>query len=219
MKLIAHRGYNAKDNTKEAFQNAKLAGFDMIEVDLHRTLDYKIVCIHDRFCGPYDVEKTELSVLQKYDPDLLSLDDLFTNFSPLVYSIYLDLKGSNSLSILLMNYLKEKRICLRNLIVASFNRNHLYTFIHNKYPVKLGFLTCNVFLRCEYDVLFQYVDYIIVDVSVLHPFSHNMLSLANKKLFVFTCKSKAMYDYICSFSNVSGIISDIVIPVEKNINQ
>lgn len=47
--LIAHRGYDlvAPENTMPAFQAAKDAGFNIIEVDIAKTADDVQVCIHD----------------------------------------------------------------------------------------------------------------------------------------------------------------------------
>ncbi len=49
MYVAAHRGdsYNYYENTKTAFEMATLAGADMIETDVHLTLDNKLVLIHD----------------------------------------------------------------------------------------------------------------------------------------------------------------------------
>ena len=46
MKIFAHRGYNAKDNTLEAFKNAIREKFDFLEADIHRTADYDLVLHH-----------------------------------------------------------------------------------------------------------------------------------------------------------------------------
>jgi len=50
MKLIAHRGYttkNIKENTIEAFYNARNNGFDGLELDTRVTKNGKLVVIHD----------------------------------------------------------------------------------------------------------------------------------------------------------------------------
>jgi len=48
-KLLAHRGYCeiAPENTKLAFDAAKLFGFHGIEIDVHMTKDKELVLIHD----------------------------------------------------------------------------------------------------------------------------------------------------------------------------
>ena len=47
--IIAHRGYRlvAPENTLPAFEAALAFHPDMIEMDVHRTLDGKLVVIHD----------------------------------------------------------------------------------------------------------------------------------------------------------------------------
>ena len=49
MAVAAHRGdsYNYYENTMTAFKQAILSGADMIETDVHLTLDNKLVLIHD----------------------------------------------------------------------------------------------------------------------------------------------------------------------------
>ena len=43
MLMISHRGYGAEGNTKAALQNAQTFGFDVLELDLHKTADKEIV--------------------------------------------------------------------------------------------------------------------------------------------------------------------------------
>lgn len=47
--VLAHRGVMnlAPENTKIAFQLAYLFGFDGVELDVHMSLDQKLVIIHD----------------------------------------------------------------------------------------------------------------------------------------------------------------------------
>ncbi len=53
--IIAHRGASSEkpENTISAFQRAIDLDADMIELDIHETLDQELVCIHD-----YDVTRT-----------------------------------------------------------------------------------------------------------------------------------------------------------------
>lgn len=53
--VIGHRGASnqAPENTLLAFQKAWKLGADMVELDVHATLDGELVCIHD-----YDVSRT-----------------------------------------------------------------------------------------------------------------------------------------------------------------
>ena len=223
MKIFAHRGYNAKDNTLEAFKNAIREKFDFLEADVYRTADYDLVLHHDPIIGIHHIEKTTLDILTETYPDLLTLDDFFQHFPPTVYKTYLDLKGGDSVSTLVMNYLNQKRIPLRNIIVASYNRYHLNTFIHNKIPVKLGFITANTYLPHELDTMLYGIDFIVVDWA---SFSNRLIEIVlqhNKKIIVYTCKTIPEYQYIKRFNHGStntlyGIVSDIIIPNENNIN-
>lgn len=53
--VIGHRGAaaHAPENTLPSFETAWRMGADMIELDVHQTIDGTLVCIHD-----YDVERT-----------------------------------------------------------------------------------------------------------------------------------------------------------------
>jgi glycerophosphoryl diester phosphodiesterase len=223
MKTFAHRGYNAKDNTLEAFQNAIGEKFDYLEADVHRTADYDLVLHHAPIIGTHYIEKTTVDILTETYPDLLTLDAFFLHFPPTVYKAYLDLKGGDSVSTLVMNYLNQKRITLRNIIVASFNRYHLNTFIHNKIPVKLGFITANTYLPHELDTMMYGIDFIVVEWASLSNRLIEIVLQHNKKIIVYTCKTIPEYQYIKRFNHGStntlyGIVSDIIIPDENNIN-
>ena len=223
MKIFAHRGYNAKDNTLEAFKNAIREKFDFLEADVYRTADYDLVLHHDPIIGTHHIEKTTVDVLTETYPDLLTLDAFFQHFPPTVYKTYLDLKGGDSVSTLVMNFLNQKRIPLRNIIVASYNRYHLNTFIHNKIPVKLGFITANTYLPHELDTMLYGIDFIVVDWASLSNRLIEIVLQHNKKIIVYTCKTIPEYQYIKRFNHGStntlyGIVSDIIIPNENNIN-
>lgn len=210
MKWIAHRGYNAKDNTRQAFQNAVIHGFDMLELDIHSTVDYKLILHHDPIMNNHIISKTEYKTLQTEDPDLLTLEEYFTYFSPSIYPCYIDIKGSNLTAILLLRYLLDKKIPLKKIIIASFNMNHLHTFIHNNIKVRLAFITCNVFTRKQMNNLLYCIDYIVVDWTIL---STNLIDYANrndKEIIAYTCNSNEIYHYINQYPTIYGIMSDII---------
>ena len=51
MLKLAHRGYTKQyeDNSLEAFQEALIHNFDMIELDIQLTKDDEIIIFHDQF--------------------------------------------------------------------------------------------------------------------------------------------------------------------------
>ena len=75
---FVHRGNtkNFRENTKEAFQDAKNLGFQYLETDLRETKDKKIITFHDpdfeRVCGEkikvIDIDQTKLNNLNFFKP-------------------------------------------------------------------------------------------------------------------------------------------------------
>jgi len=53
MKIIAHRGWSsqAPENTEAAIEKAIALGVDMVEIDVRRTRDYRLVVYHDAKLG------------------------------------------------------------------------------------------------------------------------------------------------------------------------
>ena len=69
--IIAHRGAGEPENSCLAFQNAMQAGYEGIELDVHKTKDGEYVVHHDkkiktRLFGP-TIEKTNLKQLKTYN--------------------------------------------------------------------------------------------------------------------------------------------------------
>jgi len=72
--VTAHRGYSGKypQNTMDAFVAAVEAGADTIELDIHQTLDGKLVVIHDDSTGAYAME--DLVIAESTWEELRELD-------------------------------------------------------------------------------------------------------------------------------------------------
>jgi len=89
--VIAHRGVNAEcpENTMLAFEKAVEIGADMIEFDIHKTIDNEIVVIHDKFTNRVsdsniNVEKSKFKDISSINvgenQTIPRLDDLFEKF-------------------------------------------------------------------------------------------------------------------------------------------
>ena len=207
---IAHRGFYAKDNTKDAFTNAVEAGFHMLEADIHKTKDNQLVLCHDLFIGRYCVEETTLHTLQSYSPNLLTLKAFFEAFPPTTHLIYLDLKGSDSIVQLLIHFMIDHSVCCDNIIVASFNRYHIQGLSYSFLSWKVAFITCNTFRQFEYDALIQDVDIVVMSWTAL---SHDIISYlhqCNKQVYTYTCTDQNVYRYMQRF-HLDGIVSDILL--------
>ena len=210
MLMISHRGYGAEGNTKAALQNSRTFGFDVLEVDLHKTADKEIVLHHDLFLGPYNIEETNLDVLREKDQYLLTLGEFFQYFPPEQNTIYLDLKGSIELAQLLVDYVNAHKICTTDIIVASFNEDHIQIIKNAGLSWKIGFITNNQFDDKRYEDLLVSVDILVLQWNML---SHKVLDICHqkgKRVFVYTCTTTQIYDYISLFP-VDGIVSDIIV--------
>ena len=208
MLKIAHRGYNAPDNTKVAFENAIQAQFDVLECDLHCTKDNILILCHDRFILQHNVEYTYYNKLRELDPDLLTLHELFSLFPPDKHKLYLDLKGGNQVALVLARYLINNNIPLQLLHIASFNFEHLEIMRISKLKVKVGLITANVFLPTDYSNLFANIDFIVIDWNSLSYDNMEDLLLFEIPIFVYTCSNINEYEHIKLFP-INGIVSDI----------
>ena len=211
---IAHRGYGGKDNTKEAFENALKNGFDVLEVDLHKTLDDKIVLHHDLFIEDVNIEHNTLEFLQTKYPDLLSLEELFYYFPPDTNRIYLDLKGCDELAQILILFMIENGYHCRNILVASFNRYHVQILGYSFLDWSVGFITYNTFLLFEYDVLVNNIDFIVMDWTTLSFGTIEYLMTNSKDIYVCTVSSEKIYKHIYPYIEknlIKGIVSDILL--------
>lgn len=208
---IAHRGFSAKDNTVKSVYKAIEYEFDIIQVDLHKTLDNKIILCHDSFIGKYQVEHTNFQQLIQEDDELITINKLFELFSPKKYHFMLDLKGTvekNNISTLLIIFLKENGIFCDNLTISSFNQNYVREIANSFLSCKVALITANIFHPYCYIALLHQIQIIIVDISTVSLEMINKLKMYEKKVYVYTCKNRIMYEYLKNMP-IDGIISDI----------
>jgi len=210
MIYIAHRGYGAADNSIESFENAIKENFNILELDLHQTLDNKLVLSHDLFIGSFNIEETKFQLLRDHYPDLLELKDVFNKFSPNTYSFYLDLKGRDDIANVLITFVKKNNINCKNIYVASFNKYHIEILKNSKIDWKVGFITCNTYLLHEYDTLLKDIDFVCVDWTSLSYYIVDLLHDSCDTVFAYTCSSQQEYEYICKYK-IEGIVSDILL--------
>ena len=94
--IIGHRGASneACENTLQAFELAVDGGAEMIELDVHKTIDNHIMVIHDRFTGRVsrmniDIHRSTLEEAQKVPMrgglQIPTLDEVLMSFKGKVY--------------------------------------------------------------------------------------------------------------------------------------
>ena len=146
MYIIAHRGDSDfhKDNTLPAFQSAIDKKFHIIELDIQLTLDNNIIVYHDTFIQDKLIRNITLSEVQKFDGDIITLNDFFQKIDINKINIYLDIKGTDFICIYLHKILKD--IPQKDkILIGSFNFKLLERLSELDQNYNLGLITENVF--------------------------------------------------------------------------
>ena len=173
--LIAHRGYSSiyDDNNFISFQKAIDNNFDYIEMDLQLNKDNEIVIFHNLYHNNQYIKQ-------------MNNDEIKNNSIPFFYEfmqkfdyqnikIILDLKGDVILSKYLLEFFNNNKINTSNIIIASFNENHLLP-LKNK-NLNLGFITSNVFNSNHFFNIINDYKYILTDIDVIN---NNFIDLCHK---------------------------------------
>ena len=129
---FVHRGNtkNFRENTKEAFQDAKNLGFQYLETDLRETKDKKIITFHDpdfeRVCGEkikvIDIDHKKLNNLNFFKPGYTpTLNELLEEFPDTFFNIDLKVSRIGRKVLKILKDMKaEDRVC-----IGSFNSKNL----------------------------------------------------------------------------------------------
>ena len=208
MLQIAHRGYSFKykDNNLKSFIEAINNNFDIIEMDLQLNKNNEIVIYHDLFYKEKLIRNLSNNKIKKYN--ILTLKDFYKSFDYINVKIIFDLKGDSLLSKYLLEFINLYKIDTSNIILASFNENHLLQLKNQNF--KLGFITCNNFTSIHFFTLITDYDFVIADINVIDENFVSQCKKYNKKLYCFTChnenEKKLFFKY-----NIDGIITNIKI--------
>ena len=209
MLKIAHRGYSDVygDNNMNSFQKAYEEGFDVIEMDIQLNKANELVIHHDLYKNGLFV--SEMTHQQTRDNSILFLKDVFEEFRYTNIILYLDLKGPEGVSDVLIKYIFQSDFPKNRLWVASFNKNHLYTFMCSPLKIALGFITSNNFYPHEIESILYDIDFVVCDINILSKSYLDNLKELKKGIFVYTGSNSFEIEYFKKF-NVDGIISNIL---------
>lgn len=204
---IAHRGSSELygDNNMTSFQKAYEEGFNVIELDVQLNKDNEIVVYHDLHINGVFV--SEMKHQQTKDQGILFLKDVFEEFRYASIILYLDLKGETRLSEILIKFIVETKFPQERLWVASFNKNHLYTFMCSPLKVTRGFITANDFYPHEYDSLLHNIDFVVCNINILSQRFVDNLNELQKGIFVYTGSKTHDIEYSKKF-DVDGIVAN-----------
>ena len=208
MLKIAHRGSPKNENTLEGFLVAQKHGFDVMEIDIRHTKDDVLVLCHDPMVNGHFVDKTNLSMMEIFLPNLLTLDSYFNHFPTTMVCTYVDIKGSERTAYLLLKMIYDKKIDTSNLIVGSFNEVHLAYFYDME--IKRAFITANDYMDVNRDILFRNVEIVVISWEMLSDNFCEYCRKKGKKIYVFTCRTYDEYEHIKQY-DIDGIVSDIIL--------
>lgn len=207
---IAHRGYsnNEKDNSYRAVTEAIESDFDMIEVDVQVNREKTLVLYHDIIHEELGIEICQLTDLDCLKHRILFLDsflDMMRNCNKL---IFLDLKGSQDISLFLKALLVNKyKDLFRKIYVSSFSFEHIEKLFD--LPIKHGYTTCNTFNVFD-NVFMRQISFICLDISIISEPFIEQCKIHRKQVFVFTCRNVHDKLYLSKFK-IDGIVSNILL--------
>lgn len=208
---IAHRGFSSiyNDNNIKAFKKAIEHKFNFIEMDLQLNKENEIVIYHDNSIHNFLISNLSTQEIKKYKIPLLR--DFFEEIQiPKHMKIILDLKGSgDKLAIILYDFLINNNINLHQIIIASFNLNYLTYLEKQIFKISLGLITANNEFYIK-PIIYKYIKYIIVDITVISDKEIKKLKKDNKIIFAYTCHDECEIE-LFQKKTIDGIISNVKI--------
>lgn len=211
---ICHRGAKGyvAENTLASFQKAIDLGADGIELDVHLSLDGKVIVIHDETVDRTtsgkgfvkDYSATELKALGI--PTLISVFELvnqkcFINVELKTY------ETANKVAELIEHYVAEKGWKYDDFIVSSFDWNALQQVRFQNDNIRIGVLT-----NTDIGLALAFAKFI--KAYSIHPYYHllttkNVANMQTKNFKVYPWTINEPEDIIFVKSlNVDGIITD-----------
>ena len=214
MYKIGHRGAKgyAAENTLASFQKAIELGVDGIELDVHLSLDRKVMVIHDDTIDRTTPQKglvNHFTAKELEQLDIPTLDSIFDLVNHKCF-INVELKTyetADKVAELIEQYVSEKGWKYEQFIVSSFDWNALQQlhFLNDK--ILIGVLT-----NTDLDLAMAFAKFI--RAYSVHPYYHlataeNVAQMRSKNFKVYPWTVNEPEDIIFVKSlNVDGIITD-----------
>ena len=214
MLKIGHRGAKGyvAENTLASFQKAIDLGADGIELDVHLSLDGKVIVIHDETVdrttsGKGFVKDYSATELKTFGiPTLISVFELvnqkcFINVELKTY------ETADKVAELIQHYVAEKGWRYDDFIVSSFDWNALQQVRFQNDNIRIGVLT-------NTDIALALAFAKFIKAYSIHPYYHllttkNVANMQTKNFKVYPWTINEPEDIIFVKSlNVDGIITD-----------
>lgn len=214
MLKIAHRGYSDKygDNNMNAFKEALIAGFDMIELDIQLCGSGEVVIYHDTYIDKQYICDLDYDTLKKRN--IILLDDFMLEFHDKDILLYFDLKGDYKVIFELIKTIKKwfRREQMKKIYISAFNRKFIDPLLEETLPVKIGFTTDNLFTIDQYDCIFKNCEFVCFHWTVLDEDVIKHLKSKNIQIFTYTNKDEFILNHILYYK-IDGIVSDIKVNI------
>jgi len=216
--IIAHRGarFYEKENTILAFKKAVQLKADMIEFDVRKTKDNKIIIFHDEEIDKILVKTMDYSeLIRKLGYEVPTLEKTLKFLKGKIkLDIHLKEEGYEKEAIkLILEYFSKKEIMISSEFPSSLKK------IKINYPeIKTG-LVIQVKYRNYIQVPFGFfpmkkiinsnADYIIPPWQIVNKIFLMRSNKLNKKIFPWTINNKKLAGKLLKNEIVAGIITDI----------
>ena len=224
--VVGHRGASAYalENTRESFLQAVQMGVDMVELDVHESLDRQFIVIHDRdlrrVSGKKDIiQETHSQILRSTElhnkERLLLLHEVF-DLLPASLGIIVELKCIRSLE--KMGDFVATRSKERRVILTSFDLSLIKRVQDYSPSLPMGVISrtlTNIGKASRMGINFENV---CLDFQAINPRAIVELRIQNKKTFAWTVDRtddiRRMIDL-----EVDGIISNKPDAVRRILDQ
>ncbi len=169
-RIIAHRGASAyaPENTMASFEKARELGADMIELDIHRTLDGHIVVIHDpdtdRTTGVVNkIRFMKLSDIRKLDAGSWMSEKFKDERIPTLYEVLKWAKDKIQVNIEIKSDGCEKKVVKMvekldmtdQVIVSSFHHEYLLKIKELNPEIHTGALVGDINSKADLDKIIE----------------------------------------------------------------
>lgn len=214
MHKIGHRGAKgyAAENTLASFQKAIDLGVEGIELDVHLSLDRKVMVIHDDTVDRTTLQKGLVKDFSAKELKALGIPTLESVFDLANKRCFINVElktyeTADKVAELILRYVSEKHWKYEDFIVSSFDWNALQQvhFLNDK--IRIGVLT-----NTDLDLAIAFAKFI--RAYSIHPYYHllsaeNIAQIHSKnfKAFPWTINEPEDITFVKSL-NVDGIITD-----------
>ncbi|MDN3678108.1 glycerophosphodiester phosphodiesterase family protein [Flavobacterium paronense] len=214
MHKIGHRGAKGyvAENTLDSFQKAIELGVDGIELDVHLSLDEKVMVIHDDTIDRTTLGKGFVKDISSSELETFGIPTLEAVFELVNRNCFINVElktyeTADKVVEIIEKYVAEKHWKYEHFIVSSFDWNALQQVVFLNDKIRIGILT-----ESDLDLALAFAKFI--KAYSVHPYYQllteenvNQMQSKNFKVYPWTINEQEAIIFVKSL-NVDGIISD-----------